>query len=157
MPLRPDSCVGVIADTHGLLRPQVLMNLKGCSHIIHAGDVGDPEVLRRLRALAPVTVVRGNVDHGAWAGALPQTDLLDFAGVNIYVLHILEELDLDPKAAGVSVVIYGHSHRPELNERNGVLFLNPGSVGPRRFSLPISMAYLRLETGRPRAQMINLE
>jgi uncharacterized protein len=137
--------VGVISDTHGLLRPQALEALRGSDLIIHAGDVGRPEVLEPLRALAPLHVVRGNVDTGAWARALPEIARIDVGGRLIYLLHNIADLDLDPPAAGFAAVIYGHSHKPSIETRDGVLWLNPGSAGPRRFDLPISLARLRVE------------
>src|SRR5262245_24750745 len=127
--------VGVISDTHGLVREQAAEALRGCDLIIHAGDVGDANVLEVLRAIAPVVAVRGNNDKGAWAEALPTTEVVEVGDLYIYVLHELSELDLDPKGAGFAVVISGHSHRPSGERRNGVLYLNPGSAGPRRFTL----------------------
>ncbi|MBI4644068.1 MAG: metallophosphoesterase family protein [Deltaproteobacteria bacterium] len=137
--------IGVISDTHGLLRPQAVAALKGVSLIIHAGDIGAPEILEHLGRIAPVRAVRGNTDRGEWARALPLTEVVDAGGVHIYVLHDLHTLDLDPKAAGFAAVIFGHSHRPHLEGKNGVLFLNPGSAGPRRFTLPVSLAYLKVQ------------
>jgi putative phosphoesterase len=134
--------VGLISDTHGLLRDSALEVLRGVDHIIHAGDVGDPWILRRLGALAPLTAVRGNVDHGEWAQALPLSAEIEAGGAWIHARHVLDELDLDPAAAGFAAVIYGHSHRPAVDERRGVLYLNPGSAGPRRFRLPVSVAIL---------------
>ena len=136
--------VGVISDTHGLLRLEALRALEGADLIIHAGDVGKPEVLAALRDLAPVRAVRGNVDRGDWAEALPLTDVVEVEGRFLYVLHNVGELDLDPHAAGFSGVIFGHSHKPLQEMRNGVLFLNPGAAGPRRFKLPVSLARLRV-------------
>jgi putative phosphoesterase len=137
--------VGVIADTHGLLRPEVLELFTGVSMIIHAGDVGTPDVLTTLKEIAPVRAVRGNVDKGAWAEALPETEIVECNGSFIYLLHDRKTLDLDPRAAGMQVVISGHSHRPDESRKNGVLYLNPGSAGPRRFKLPITAALLRIE------------
>lgn len=139
--------VGVISDTHGLLRPEVLEALRGSSLILHAGDVGKSEVLDGLRGIAPTFAVRGNVDRGAWARALPATLLQDIAGVWVYVLHDLGDLDLSPSAAGVRVVVSGHSHVPKREERGGVLYLNPGAAGPRRFRLPVGVALLHLRDG----------
>jgi putative phosphoesterase len=136
--------VGVISDTHGLLRPQALDALRGCDLIIHAGDVGKPEVLDPLRALAPTYVVRGNVDHGGWAMALPMTVRVDAGGRLFHVLHDIAQLDLDPPTAGFAAVVFGHSHRPSIETRDGVLYLNPGSAGPRRFDLPVSVARVRV-------------
>ena len=132
--------IGVISDTHGLLRPEASTFLRGCDHIVHGGDVGKPEVLAALAALAPVIAVRGNVDRGEWATALPDTRRVTLAGVCLYMLHDLAELDIDPVADGIDVVVSGHSHRPLATRRDGVLYLNPGSAGPRRFKLPVSVA-----------------
>jgi len=134
--------VGVISDTHGLLRPQALAALEGSDVIIHAGDIGPPEILARLRMIAPTFAVRGNVDTSPWARTLPEVEVFDAHGQSFYVLHDLGRLDLDPKAAGFAAVIYGHSHKPDAQVRDGVLYLNPGSAGPRRFSLPVSVARL---------------
>lgn len=136
--------VGVISDTHGLLRQSALSALRGVDLILHAGDVGDAAILDRLRAVAPTVAVRGNVDTSPWGRTLPDTEVVEVAGRLIYVLHDQTALDLDPRAAGFSAVVFGHSHRPEAIERNGVLYLNPGSAGPRRFSLPICLALLRV-------------
>lgn len=136
--------IGLISDTHGLLRPQALEALRGSELILHAGDVGKPEILAALRELALVTAVRGNVDKEAWAKALPETAVVEAGGVRLYVLHDVDALDLDPAAAGFHVVVSGHSHKPGKFERNGVLYLNPGSAGPRRFHLPVSVARLHL-------------
>jgi uncharacterized protein len=132
--------VGVISDTHGLLRPAAIDCLAGADHIVHAGDIGAPDVIDALRAIAPVTAIRGNIDTGEWARAFPETALLRLGGRAIYVLHDLKALQIDPAASGVDVVISGHSHRPKIETRNGVLHLNPGSAGPRRFALPIALA-----------------
>lgn len=149
--------VGVISDTHGLVRPGALGALLGAEVIVHAGDVGTPEVLERLRGVAPVVAVRGNNDRGPWARALPATEVVELDGVYLYVLHDVKELDLDPRAAGFQVVIAGHSHRPGISHRDGVLFLNPGSAGPRRFTLPITVARLRLCDGHLDAAIVHLE
>ena len=138
--------IGVISDTHRLLRPEAIAALRGSDRVLHAGDVGDPGILDRLRELAPVTAVRGNVDRGPWAAALPETELVEIEGLSIYLIHDLGQLDPKPEAAGIRVVIYGHSHQPKIEEKNGVLYFNPGSAGPRRFSLPISLA--RLDLGK---------
>jgi putative phosphoesterase len=148
--------IGVISDTHGLLRPQALELLRGSEYIIHAGDVGQPEILEQLREIAPVTAVRGNVDKGPWAKKLPTTEVLEVGKVCIYVLHVLDELDLDPKAAGFAAVIYGHSHCPEQLVKDGVLYFNPGSAGPRRFKLPISLGKLTLKDGKVAARLVGL-
>lgn len=149
--------IGVISDTHGLLRPEALEALQGSQRIIHAGDVGDPAILQRLAEIAPVTAVRGNVDYGDWAKKLPETNVLEVEGVSIYVLHILDRLDLKPEAADFSAVIYGHSHVPKQEIKNGVLYFNPGSAGPKRFSLPISVGRLTIADGRLKGEVILLE
>lgn len=136
--------IGIISDTHGLLRPEAVDALRGVDHIIHAGDIGRPEVIDGLRALAPTTAVRGNVDRGEWAAAYPQTAFVTLGGRSLYVLHNRAELDLDPAAAGIDVVVSGHSHQPKIETVDGVLYLNPGSAGPRRFTLPIALATLEL-------------
>lgn len=141
-PVRTTTTVGVIADTHGLLRPWALEALAGVDLILHAGDVGQPDVLERLRLVAPTIAVRGNVDTSPWGRTLPDTEVVEVGGRSLYLLHDRTALDLDPRAAGFAAVIFGHSHRPEATERHGVLYLNPGSAGPRRFSLPISIARL---------------
>lgn len=137
--------VGVISDTHGLLRPEAAQFLKGSDSIIHCGDICDPQVIAALSHIAPVTAVRGNNDTGAWAQGLPESDLICFGEIHVYVLHDLSRIDLDPVAAGVSVVLSGHSHIPHLESRDGVVYLNPGSAGPRRFKLPVSVAELIIE------------
>jgi putative phosphoesterase len=149
--------IGVISDTHGLLRPEALAALQGSDHILHAGDVGDLSILDRLRVLAPVTVVRGNVDRQPSAIVMPETAVAEFEGVFIYMLHDLSKLDLKPDAAGFRAVIYGHTHRPKIEEKNGVLYFNPGSAGPRRFDLPVSVGVLHLENGTLRAQLATLK
>jgi len=148
--------IGVISDTHGLLRPEAIAALHGSEHIIHAGDVGSPEILEKLSRIAPVTAVRGNVDKGAWSRTLPETQVLEVGGVSIYVLHDLAQLDLKPQAAGFAVVISGHSHVPKQETRDGVLYFNPGSAGPRRFKLPVSLGRLILEDGGVRAEILQL-
>lgn len=130
--------------------------LRGSRHIIHAGDVGDPEILAKLAAIAPVTAIRGNVDKGAWARELPETDVVELGGISIYVLHDLAQLDLKPKAAGFGVVISGHSHVPKMETRNAVLYFNPGSAGPRRFRLPVCVGRLIVERGRVRGEIIKI-
>lgn len=139
--------VGIISDTHGLLRPEASRLLAGVHHIIHAGDIGRPEVLSGLRRIAPVTAIRGNVDGGAWAAGYPDTAHVRLGRRSIFVLHDLKELDLDPAAAGIDVVVSGHSHRPKIETVGGVLYLNPGSAGPRRFTLPVALATLALGSG----------
>lgn len=148
--------IGVISDTHGLLREQALEALRGSDHIIHAGDIGAPEILKRLAEIAPVTAVRGNVDRGAWAKKIPETELLEVAGVSIYVLHKLQDLDLKPAAAGFRVVISGHTHVPKQETRNSVLYFNPGSAGPRRFRLPVTIGRILLHDGAVKAEIISL-
>jgi putative phosphoesterase len=134
--------VGLVSDTHGLLRPGVLPLMEGCDLIVHAGDVGESHILEALEEIAPVTAVRGNTDHGSLGAALPLTEVVQAAGRALYVIHILDDLDLDPVAAGVDAVIHGHTHRPLVEERSGVLYVNPGSCGPRRFDLPVTVARL---------------
>lgn len=139
---RNPKTIGVISDTHGLLRPEAVRALQGLDLIIHAGDVGDPEILATLKTLAPVFAVRGNVDTQEWARALPETEVIETDSVTIYVLHDVQALDLNPAAAGFQIVISGHSHKPGHMLCEGVLFLNPGSAGPRRFDLPVTIARL---------------
>jgi putative phosphoesterase len=148
--------VGVISDTHGLLRPEALTALRESDYIIHAGDIGDAEILEKLTAIAPVTAVRGNVDKEAWAQKLPETEALELGGVSVYVLHDVSQLDLKPEAAGFHVVISGHSHVAKCETRNGVLFFNPGSAGPRRFKLPVSVGALTIVDGRARAEIVEV-
>jgi putative phosphoesterase len=148
--------IGVISDTHGLLRPEARAALQGAQQIIHAGDIGAPEVLAALAEIAPVTAVRGNNDKGAWAARIPATAVFEAEGASIYVLHDVAELDLDPAAAGFAVVIAGHSHRPLQDLRNGVLYFNPGSAGPRRFRLPICLGRLHIENGAARGELVTL-
>jgi uncharacterized protein len=149
--------VGVISDTHGLLRPEALAALAGVERIVHAGDIGAPDVLEALGRIAPVTAVRGNNDRERWAADIPETDVLEIGDVSLYVLHDLHELDLDPRAAGFAAVIAGHSHQPRMEERDGVLYLNPGSAGPRRFNLPISLARLTVRGPRLTAELMTLD
>jgi len=149
--------VGVISDTHGLLRPEALAALAGVERIVHAGDIGAPDVLEALGRIAPVTAVRGNNDRERWAADIPETDVLEIGDVSLYVLHDLHELDLDPRAAGFAAVIAGHSHQPRMEERGGVLYLNPGSAGPRRFKLPISLARLMVRGPRLTAELVTLD
>src|SRR3954452_6370463 len=149
--------IGVISDTHGLLRPEALRALAGADLIVHAGDVGGPEVLDALRAVAPVVAVRGNNDRGEWATALAETEVVETGGRSLYVLHDLKELDLDPRAAGFDAVIAGHSHQPRIERRDGVLYLNPGSAGPRRSRLPIAIAWLAVETASLDAEIVHLD
>jgi uncharacterized protein len=148
--------VGLISDTHGLLRPEAVRFLRGSDRIVHAGDIGDADVLGELNALAPVTAVRGNNDKGPWAAEIAETEVLQVEEVFIYVLHDLAELDLDPVAAGFKVVVSGHSHKPSVTERNGVLYVNPGSSGPRRFKLPIALAELEIAGPSVKAKLVEL-
>ena len=149
--------LGVISDTHGLLRSEAVEALRGADRILHAGDVGDPEILDTLAQIALVTAVRGNIDTESWAQALPQTEVVEIGGVSIYMLHDLGKLDLKPEAAGIHAVIYGHSHQPKIEMRKGVLYFNPGSAGPRRFQLPVSVGKLRIEDGRIKAELVELK
>jgi uncharacterized protein len=148
--------LGVISDTHGLMRLEAVKALEGVETIIHAGDIGTPEVLEALHAIAPVVAVRGNNDKGDWAHALPETEVVEVGSVVLYVLHDLNTLDLDPVTAGFHAVISGHSHRPAMSKRQGVLFLNPGSAGPRRFKLPVSVARLTIRGAAIDAQLVEL-
>jgi len=148
--------IGVISDTHGLLRSEALVALQGSDRIIHAGDIGDPKILDRLSEIAPATAVRGNVDRESWARNIPETNVLECDGVSIYVLHILESLDLKPEAAGMNGVIYGHSHVPKQEMKNAVLYFNPGSAGPRRFQLPVTVGKLIVDARKIRAEIIQL-
>jgi len=149
--------IGVISDTHGLLRRQAVQALEGVELIIHAGDIGDPKILRALERIAPVHAVRGNIDRGAWAADLPQSLVVEVGAVHLYVLHELFCLDLDPAAAGINAVIFGHSHRPHLERQNGVLYLNPGSAGPRRFTLPVTLAHLLVQRDSLQAELVELK
>ena len=148
--------IGLISDTHGLIRPEALGALQGVSQIIHAGDIGSPEVLAALRAIAPVTAIRGNVDRGMWVQGLPATRVVEVDGARLYVLHDLGALALDPVASGFAAVISGHSHKPRIERRNGVLYINPGSAGPRRFKLPVTLALLRITQGDVAADLVTL-
>jgi putative phosphoesterase len=147
--------IGLISDTHGLLRPEAIAALRGCGQIIHAGDVGAPDILDRLRALAPVLAVRGNVDDPS--PDLPYTRTIDFDGRAIHVIHILADLDRRPPPPGIAAVVYGHSHKPAIEERRGVLYVNPGSAGPKRFNLPATVARMWIEDGRLTARIVPLE
>lgn len=137
--------VGIISDTHGLLRPEVEKALAGCEQILHAGDVGDNEVLAQLKRIAPVLAVRGNMDHGSWSHALQVNEMVEIGGVFFYILHDLLHLDLDPSAAGIHVVVSGHTHQPELLQKDGVIYLNPGSAGHRRYDYPVSIARVHIQ------------
>ncbi len=152
--------IGVVSDTHGLFRPELLRALAGVSHILHAGDVGKPEILTQLARIAPVTAIRGNIDGdiggwGAWS-CLPATEIIELAGCLLYMVHALQDLDLNPEAAGIGVVITGHTHQASIERRRGVLYLNPGSAGPRRFQLGITCALLRIQDARPEAEIVTL-
>jgi uncharacterized protein len=147
--------IGVISDTHGLVRPQAVEALKGVEMILHAGDIGNAAVLDTLREIAPVVAVRGNNDRGEWAETLPDWEAVEIGPVSIYMLHDLKEIDISP-AGQFQVVVSGHSHRPVVEERRGVLYVNPGSAGPRRFSLPISLAHLTIEGNSVKAKLIEL-
>jgi putative phosphoesterase len=148
--------VGVISDTHGLVREQALAALAGCELIIHAGDIGTPEVLERLREIAPVRAVRGNNDRGVWARSLPLNDVIEIGPHHVYLLHDIAELAIDPAAASMAAVITGHSHKPAAEVREGVLYLNPGSAGPRRFKLPIAVARLRVSKNGIEHEIVEL-
>jgi uncharacterized protein len=148
--------VGLISDTHGLMRPETLIALHGSDLIIHAGDVGSLEIMEQLRAVAPVVAVRGNIDKGVWASTLPVTTVVEAGPARIYVLHDIAELDLDPAQARFNVVISGHSHKPRQFEKDGVLYINPGSAGPRRFRLPITVARLGLRSHEWRVDFIDV-
>jgi uncharacterized protein len=148
--------IGIISDTHGLLRPEAMAALRGAEHIIHAGDVGEPEILDQLGEIALVTAVRGNIDKGTWARKLPETQVVELSGISMYVLHDLGTLDLKPQAAGFKVVISGHSHVPKQELRDGVLYFNPGSAGPRRFRLPVTVGRLFIENGGVRGEIVTI-
>lgn len=156
MAARQGMRVGILSDTHGLLRPQALAALQGSDRIIHGGDIGNAEILEQLAALAPLTVVRGNNDSGGWAAAIRDTETVELAGVRIHVVHDLHQLAIDPVAERIAVVVSGHSHKPLVQQRGPVLFVNPGSAGPRRFRLPVSVAQLRIERGQVTAQIVEL-
>jgi uncharacterized protein len=149
--------IGVISDTHGLLRPQAVAALQGSTLIIHAGDVGSRDILDALRQIAPVFAVRGNVDKGAWAKQLPDTKVVQVDDVRLYVLHSLDDLGLDPPTAGVHAVIFGHTHRPITEMKDGILHFNPGSAGPRRFDLPVSVGRMLLADGKLRGEIVYLQ
>ena len=155
-PTRTGAVIGVISDTHGLLRPQALAALQGSDYIIHAGDIGALTILKELAKLAPVTAIRGNVDREAWAKKIPATTVLEVQDVSIYILHNLAELDLKPEAAGFSVVVYGHSHVAEQETKNGALYFNPGSAGPRRFRLPVTVGRLTVKNGKASGEIVEI-
>lgn len=148
--------VGVISDTHGLLRPEAIEALRGSEHIIHAGDIGAAEIISELEKIAPVTAIRGNVDVQAWARRFPETEVIELAGSHIYIIHDASALDLNPKGAGFAAVISGHSHQPKQEVRDGVLYFNPGSAGPRRFKLPVSVGRLEVANGVVRGELLQL-
>ena len=149
--------IGVISDTHGLLRPEAIELLRGSEHIIHAGDIGSAEIVPELKKIAPVTAIRGNVDTASWARPLPETEVVELAGVHIYVIHDVNALDLNPKAAGFAAVISGHSHKPKQEVKSGVLYFNPGSAGPRRFKLPMTVGRLAVVDGTLTAEILEIE
>ena len=148
--------IAVLSDTHGLLRPEIPNAIKDVDHIIHAGDLGKMEILDELNGITPTSIVRGNVDTGAWAASLPYDTVVEIAGQQLYILHDIDTLDIDPQAAGFSAVIYGHSHQPKIDYKDNVLYLNPGSIGPRRFKLPVSYAMLRINHGSLAPELIEI-
>lgn len=152
----PSVTIGVLSDTHGLLRAEAIRALEGSAAIVHAGDVGRPEILDVLGSIAPVTAVRGNTDPPPWPESLPATNELTIGGIWIHVLHVLDDLAVDPKGAGFDVVVHGHSHKPSIERRNGVTYLNPGSCGPRRFRLPVSVARIEIRSGRAECTIVEL-
>ncbi len=149
--------IGVVSDTHGLLRPEALDRLRGVDRIVHAGDIGSPEVLSALAAVAPVTAVRGNNDRDAWARDLPETVILEVGQVRLYILHDVKTIAIDLRAEGIDAVVAGHSHKPALASRDGILFMNPGSIGPRRFTLPIAMGFLTVRGAGVRGRIVYLD
>ena len=149
--------IGIISDTHGLLRQEAEDILADCDHILHAGDVGDGQILERLASFAPLTAVRGNMDYGSWSNALPANEMVEIAGTLFYILHDLHRLDLDPSAAGIQMVVSGHTHQPELFREYGVTFLNPGSAGPRRFNYPVSLAEVCINNGTVSPRIIEID
>ncbi len=149
--------VGVISDTHGLVRPEAVAALRGSDIIIHAGDVGNPAMIDQLRGIAPTFAVRGNIDKGKWAAGLPMTELVEVGELRFFVLHEISQLDFDPVAAGIAAVVFGHSHLPSIETRHGVLFLNPGSAGPRRFRLPVAVARVSVSGQRLRPEILELQ
>jgi len=148
--------IGVISDTHGLLRPEAIEALRGSEHIIHAGDIGAPEIIPALEKIAPVSAIRGNVDRQPWTKKFPETEVVELAGVHIYLIHDLKALDLNPRAAGFVAVISGHSHQPKQEIKDGVLYFNPGSAGPRRFGLPVTVGRLEIVAGKIIGRIIDL-
>jgi putative phosphoesterase len=148
--------IGVISDTHGLLRPEAVELLRGSEHIIHAGDIGAPEIIPELEKVAPVTAIRGNVDREAWARQFAATEVVELGGLYLYVIHDANALDLSPRAAGFAAVISGHSHKPKQEIKDGVLYFNPGSAGPRRFKLPISVGRLEIVDGKMSGEILQI-
>jgi len=148
--------IGVISDTHGLLRPEAVAALRGSDHILHAGDVGDEQILEELQKLAPITAIRGNIDRSGPCAQLPAVEMVELGGQSIYMVHDLNELDLNPEAAGISAVVSGHSHHPGIEWSKGVLFFNPGSAGPRRFSLPVSLGFFEIRRGEIEPRLLTL-
>ncbi len=156
MPQSARSRIGLISDTHGLLRPEALEFLRGCDRIVHGGDIGGARILESLAAIAPVTAVRGNNDTEPWAAGVHETELIAVRSVRLYVIHDVADMHIDPRAEGIHVVVSGHSHKPLLEQREGVLFINPGSAGPRRFKLPMALGELFIEKGSMSARLIDL-
>lgn len=148
--------IGVISDTHGLLRPEAINALRGSEHIIHAGDIGDAAIIPALEKIAPVTAIRGNIDVEPWTKRFPETEVVELAGIHIYILHDVNALDLNPKAAGFAAVISGHSHQPKQELKDGVLYFNPGSAGPKRFKLPTTVGRLEIVDGKMSGKIIEL-
>jgi len=153
----PPLQIGIISDTHGLLRPEAVEALAGVNFILHAGDVGDIAILETLRSIAPVTAIRGNVDVSGACARLPATEVVELGGCLFYLLHAIQDLDVVPAAAGISAIVYGHSHRAEVQERDGVVYVNPGSAGPKRFQLPVTMARAVVADRQIRVRIVSLE
>ncbi|BBO66190.1 phosphoesterase [Desulfosarcina alkanivorans] len=149
--------IGILSDTHGLLRPEVVEALGGCDRILHAGDIGENDVLDRLKRIAPVVAVRGNMDYGSWSNSLPVREMVEIEGIFFYLLHDLNQLDLEPAAAGIHLVVSGHTHQPQLLKKEGVTYLNPGSAGHRRFDYPVSVAIVRIENGAAIPRIVKLD
>ena len=156
MKRKPERHIGIISDTHGLVRPEAIASLRGVDMILHAGDIGASQVLETLSEIAPVVAVRGNNDKGEWAEGLPDWEVVEIGSVSIYMLHDLKEIDISPSGAGFQVVVSGHSHKPSIEDRRGVLYVNSGSAGPRRFTLPVSIAELKVTGGKVSADLIEL-
>ncbi len=148
--------IGIISDTHSLLRPEAIVSLRGCQHILHAGDIGSLEVIKELSSIAPVSAIRGNIDKDLWAAEFSDDEVVKIDGKYIYILHSLHDLDLDPVAAGFDIVVSGHSHQPNIERKDGVLYINPGSAGPRRFTLPITIAKLEITEQDVNAEIIEI-